>query len=83
MIKETFKMYEMENELKISDLKIIIRNLISFIVIEGKECVQESKKQEYVSGYIHLLVKIVNDMEEQDDYSIIKDIVDDITRYIK
>ncbi len=73
----------MKDNLDIQDLKLIIRNLITFIVVEGKEYVNENQKREYVSKYVHLLVKTINLIDETEEFSIVEDIADDITRYLK
>ncbi len=76
----------MENEVNISDLRQIIRNLITFIVIEGKEYVQEQKKQDYVASYLHMLAKVIheNHIEDKEEQAaFIEDIANDIARYIR
>ncbi len=73
----------MKNELDIHDLRLIIRNLIAFIVVEGKEFVSDHQKTEYVSRYVQLLIKNVHMIDEKDKNSIVEDIADDITTYLK
>jgi len=72
-----------EDALDISDLRPIIRNLVTFIVVEGKGYVNEKKKCDYVASYVHLLVKIVNQVKEEERASLVEDIAEDISRYIK
>ena len=73
----------MHKELDISDIKLIIRNLITFIVIEGKDYVSDQNKKEYVAGYIHLLIKTINLIDEKEKDSVIENITDDIANYLK
>ncbi|WP_103072349.1 hypothetical protein [Aquimarina sediminis] len=73
----------MKKDLDISDVRLIIRNLISFIVVEGKEYVSDAKKKEYVSSYIQLLIKTIHHIDEQEELSIIEDIADDISTYLE
>ncbi|MDH7445290.1 hypothetical protein [Aquimarina sp. 2201CG14-23] len=73
----------MEEKLHISDLKRIIHNLIVFIVIEGKEYVNDKKKREYVASYVHLLAKVINQIEEEERVSLVEDISNDISKYMK
>lgn len=73
----------MKKELDISEIRLIIRNLITFVVIEGKEYVSETKKKEYVSAYIQLLIKTIYLIDEQEEFSIIEDIADDISTYLE
>ncbi|MBW1294417.1 hypothetical protein [Aquimarina litoralis] len=73
----------MSEELNISDLRQVIRNLITFIVIEGKEYVNDDDKCEYVKSYVLLLAKIINQVEEKEQASLIQSISDDITNYMK
>ncbi len=72
----------MEEELDISDARQIIRNLITFIVVEGKEYVNDNKKREYVASYVLLLAKIINQTDKTDQTSFIENISDDISKYI-
>ncbi|TPN85972.1 hypothetical protein [Aquimarina algicola] len=72
----------MDKDLDITDIKLIIRNLITFIIIEGKEYVNDSKKKEYVLGYMKLLINTMNLVEEDHKESLLKDIAEDITTYV-
>ncbi len=73
----------MKEDLNISDIRLIIRNLITFIVVEGKEYVCDTKKREYVSGYVNTLVKTIHLIDEDEKLSLIEDIANDITEYMK
>ncbi|AXT51291.1 hypothetical protein D1818_10785 [Aquimarina sp. BL5] len=73
----------MKEELNISDLRQVIRNLITFIVVDGKEYVDDDKKREYVSSYVLLLVKIVNQLDSEEQASLIENISEDISNYMK
>ncbi|WP_299431986.1 hypothetical protein [uncultured Aquimarina sp.] len=73
----------MKEELDISDLRQIIQNLITFIVVEGKEYVNDGKKREYVVSYVLLLAKILNQVDQEERASLIENISDDITNYMK
>ncbi|AXT61077.1 hypothetical protein D1816_12195 [Aquimarina sp. AD10] len=73
----------MKDNLDISDARLIIRNLMTFIVVEGKGCVDDQKKKEYVSGYIQVLIKTINLIDEGKDFTLVEDIADDIARYLK
>ncbi|WP_148639278.1 hypothetical protein [Aquimarina longa] len=73
----------MKKDVDISDVKLIIRNLISFIVVEGKEYVSDQQKKAYVSGYVQLLIKTIHLVDDKDDTSLIEDIADDISTYLE
>ncbi|SEL16442.1 hypothetical protein SAMN04487910_1907 [Aquimarina amphilecti] len=73
----------MKEELSISDLREVIRNLITFIAVEGKEYVNENKKSDYVASYLVLLAKIINQVEEGEQTSLVESITEDISNYIK
>ncbi|MFD2564165.1 hypothetical protein [Aquimarina rubra] len=73
----------MKEELSVSDLRQIIRNLITFIVVEGKEYVNDTKKREYVASYVHLLAKIINQVDQNEQNSLVENISDDISNYMK
>ncbi len=75
----------MKDRINISDLRQIIRNLITFIVIDGKKHVQEDEKQDYVVSYIQLLAEIINDLkiEDKEQAAFIEDIANDISKYIR
>ncbi|MDY8136599.1 hypothetical protein [Aquimarina sp. 2201CG5-10] len=73
----------MNNKLEVSDIKLIIRNLITFIVLDGKEYVSDQRKQEYVAAYIHLLVKTMNLVDNKEESAIIEDIANDIDTYLE
>ncbi len=72
----------MEKDIDISEIKLIIRNLIAFIVVEGKQYVDEAKKKEYVYAYLQLLIKTIHLVEEE-KLSIIEDIAEDISTFIE
>ncbi len=73
----------MNKELDITEMRLIIRNLITFIVVEGKEYVSDHRKREYVTGYVHLLIKVMNLIEEEEEFSLVEDIASDISTYLK
>lgn len=73
----------MNENLETSEIRLIIRNLISFIAVEGKEYVQDSKKSNYVEAYIHMLVKIMNLIDEGKDQALVEHIAEDISRHLK
>ena len=73
----------MKGELNTSEIRLIIRHLIKFVAIEGKEYVSQSRKQEYVTAYIHMLVKMMNLVDENEQPSLIENIAEDITNHIK
>ncbi len=73
----------MGNDLNSSDITLIVRNLIAFIVVEGKEYVHDDFKQEYVLGYILVLAKTIYLIDEQEDFSLVEDIANDISKYLK
>jgi len=73
----------MKEELSIADLRQIIQNLIAFIVVEGKGYVNDAKKREYVASYVLLLAKIINQIDEEEQASLIENISDDIANYMK
>ncbi|MFC5045117.1 hypothetical protein ACFSTE_16385 [Aquimarina hainanensis] len=72
------------DELEITDLKEIIRKLISFIVVDGKKYISDdAQKRAYVLGYLHLLAKVINFIEEEDEFTAVENIADDISTYIE
>ncbi|GAA4277049.1 hypothetical protein [Aquimarina mytili] len=73
----------MSDNLSISDIRLIIRNLITFIVVEGKEYVHDDYKRDYVSKYIMVLIKTINLIDDDEEFSLVKDIADDISNYLK
>jgi len=73
----------MNNELDTKDVKNIVNNLIAFIVDEGKSYVSEERKSEYVASYLHVLIKTVNQMDNDPKESLVENIASDIVRYIK
>ncbi|WP_103865843.1 hypothetical protein [Aquimarina sp. I32.4] len=73
----------MKKELDISEVKLIIRNLVTFIVVEGKQYVSDNQKKAYVSGYVQLLIKTIHLIDEQEEISIVEDIAEDISTYLK
>ncbi|GAA4274045.1 hypothetical protein U6A24_01100 [Aquimarina gracilis] len=72
----------MKDTLDISDIRLIIRNLITFIVVEGKEYVSDIYKREYVSGYVQVLIKTIHLIEEEERLSIVENIAEDISKYL-
>ncbi len=73
----------MKGDIDISDVRLIIRNLITFIVVEGKEYVHDEQKKNYISGYLLVLVKTINLIDEQEEFSVVEDIANDISNYLK
>ncbi len=72
----------MKDNLNVSDVQLMIRNLITFIVVEGKEFVDEEHKKEYVSRYLMVLIKTINLIDDQEEVSLIEDIANDISNYL-
>ncbi len=73
----------MKKDIDIAEIRWIIRNLIAFIVVEGKDYVSEAKKKEYVSAYVHVLIKTIYLIDEKQEFSIVEDIAEDIVNYLK
>ncbi len=73
----------MKNNLDTSEIKLIIRNLITFIVVEGKEYVGDKQKKAYVAGYIQLLVKTIHLIDEDVESSVVENIANDISKYLE
>ena len=80
--RKVLKINKMKEDLSIAEIRLIIRNLITFIVVEGKEYVSDELKREYVKGYVHLLIKIVNQIDEEEKTSLVEDIASDISTYL-
>lgn len=72
----------MKKDIDIAEIRWIIRNLIAFIVVEGKDYVSEAKKKEYVLAYVHVLIKTIYLIDEKQEFSIVEDIADDIVNYL-
>ncbi len=51
----------MNEEVEVSDLKNIIHDLISFIVVDGKQYVSKKKKDAYVMKYVQCFIEAIND----------------------
>ncbi len=70
----------MSNQLDISDLKKIIQDLISFIVIDGKEFVNKQQQKEYISCYLRLFIKTFNPENSQINSHYTEEISKDILK---
>jgi len=72
-----------KNSLDSTDVEHIVRNLINFIVVDGKKYVKEDEMSNYVSSYIHVLIKTINLIKEKEISSPVEDIAQDISKYLK
>lgn len=72
-----------KDSIDIKDVQLIVRNLINFIVVEGKEYVKEEEMRDYVSSYIHVLIKTIHLIEEREMSTTVEDIARDISIYLK
>ncbi len=65
---------------RIKELTKIVRNLMSFIVTDGKDCIEDSKqRQAYISKYLILFAKVMNkSCDPKDPKSIMKLISNDV-----
>lgn len=65
---------------RIKELTKIVRNLMSFIVTDGKNCIENAEqRQAYISKYLLLFTKVMNkSCDPQDPKSIIKLISSDV-----
>jgi len=71
---------------KISPMELanVIRSLISFIVMEGKEMVEESKKDEYIKHYLYHLSRSMNGVTEIVDIDAVSKVIEkDIKKHYK
>jgi len=73
----------LNDKLDIDDLQLIVRNLINFIVIEGKEYVNEDEMGDYVSSYVEVLIKTIHLIEKRDISITVEDIARDISMYLE
>ncbi|WP_109299639.1 hypothetical protein [Aquimarina sp. AU474] len=73
----------MKNDLNNAEIRLIIHNLITFIVVDAKEYVSDKHKKEYVLGYVHLLIKTINLIDDDVEFSVIEDIANDISMYLE
>ena len=73
----------MDDNLDPTEVQLIIRDLVRFIVTKGKHYVSDDNKEEYVLEYIQLLLNIIYTNDENLDTNFIKHIAEDITKYIK
>ncbi len=65
---------------RIKELTKIVRNLMNFIVTDGKDCIEnDEQRQAYISKYLVLFAKVMNkSCEPQDPKSIMKLISSDV-----
>ncbi len=65
---------------RITELTKIVRNLMSFIVTEGKDCIENNEqRQAYISKYLVLFAKVMNkSCDPQDPKSIMELISTDV-----
>ena len=59
----------MKEEIEISDLRKIIRELMMFIAVDGKQFVEKDKMEAYVMKYLQCFVKVMNDKGEGQEIS--------------
>ncbi|WP_010521665.1 hypothetical protein [Aquimarina agarivorans] len=52
------------------ELAKIIRRLMYFIINDGKKCIDDNLKKVYVSKYLFLFAKIMNQVDEPNDPEI-------------
>lgn len=66
------------NKEYVVELTKMVRNLMYFIVKEGKSCVDQKHRKLYVSTYLMLFVKVMNQSAEPlDQVTIQKEILSD------
>lgn len=74
----------MNEEVEISDLKNIIQDLISFIVVDGKQYVSKKKQDAYVMKYVQCFIEAINEAPKKDRnpkiLGIMKDIANDVNK---
>lgn len=73
----------MNEEVEISDLKNIIHDLISFIVIDGKKFVRKNQQDAYVMKYVKCFVDAINEAPNKKRNPIIMGIMKDIAKDVK
>lgn len=66
----------------VKELTKIVRNLMNFIVTDGKDCIENDKqRQAYISKYLVLFAKVMNkSCDPQDPQSIMELISSDVER---
>lgn len=73
----------MKNDHDISDMQLIIKNLIAFIAVEGKQYIDDAKIEAYVDSYVSCLIQTIHLIDQEKEDLVIKTIVDDIATYLK
>ncbi len=73
----------MREELIILEIKTIIRSLVSFIVSEAKQYINDEELDEYVYSYMHLLLKIIYQMDTIEYDNLVENISSDISNHFK
>ncbi len=74
----------MEKEvLEVADLVVLIRNLIRFIVVEGKEFVNDEDKEAYINQYMNVLISNINLTQKTKEIPIMDAILEDVFLYMK
>ena len=51
----------MDNNVELADLKSIIHELISFIVVEGKQYVDKDQQDAYVKHYVQCIAQAIHE----------------------
>ncbi len=61
---------------RIKELTKIVRNLMSFIVTDGKDCIEDSQQRKaYISKYLILFAKVMNTACDPKDPKIIMKLI--------
>lgn len=70
-------MKELQKDIKTIELTRIIRSLMHFIVIEGKDFVSEKDKKAYIKSYLYTFTKSINGMNDFVNMKVIHDQIED------
>lgn len=70
-------MKELQKDIKTIELTRIIRSLMHFIVIEGKDFVNEKDKKAYIKSYLYTFTKSINGMNDFVNMKMIHDQIED------
>lgn len=73
----------MKFEPEVVDLKVIIHDLMEFIVIEGRGYVDESHRKQYVNSYISCFIKTINRVDNKPNKYKILDVINCINKDLK
>ncbi len=66
-------MKELQKDLNTIELTRIIRSLMHFIVIDGKNFVNETEKKAYIKSYLYTFTKSINGMNDFVNMKVIHD----------